>query len=168
MVQEKVIKRVEKIATKMVDKSIGSKLKKMSVAEQVVYAEKIMKLSGIPEMRKNMLNGLESEFLDDIKKNPSVTYEELSGKYLECIEWCDFWKKLELEEVHLQGLYDNARQEYNRQQEKEQDTRLANHFPKKQKCPMNGCNKNCKRVKGKIATYNCSKHGDFMIGRKND
>ena len=63
---QKATAGVGKIVSVSMERPLRRKLSKMDLPKQVLYARKVLKLSGIPEMRRNLLSGIGDEFADDI------------------------------------------------------------------------------------------------------
>ena len=99
---QRATSRVEKVTTRLIEKPMRRKLSKMSLPQQVLYARKMMKTSGLYEMRRNLLNGIGDEFRDDIAGGK--TAEEVVERYTSCPEFVQFWGELELNADHLKEL----------------------------------------------------------------
>ena len=93
---------VEKTVHKLIERPMNRKLRKMSLPQQVLYARKVLRTSGVIEMRRNLLNGIGEEMVDDIKAGK--TQKEVVARYLDCPEFMQFWGELDLNADHVEEL----------------------------------------------------------------
>lgn len=89
-IPQKTIDRIEKVATKVVSKTMGRLLRK-DLPQQVVMAKRMIKMTGLIDFRANLLKdrGLPSDIRDLFKKG--MTVEEVKEYYWSCPEFVEFW-----------------------------------------------------------------------------
>ena len=95
-------KTVEKTVMRLMEKPMRRKLQKMTLPQQVLYARKVLRTTGVIEMRRNLLNGIGEEMVDDIKAGK--TQEVGFARYLDCPEFMEFWGELDLNAEHVEEL----------------------------------------------------------------
>jgi len=98
----KLSSRIEKVTTRLIEKPMRRKLSKMSLPQQVLYARKIIKTTGVHEMRRNLICGIGDEFHDDIVSGK--TPKEVVERYTSCPEFVQFWGELDMNADHLTEL----------------------------------------------------------------
>lgn len=89
-VSQKTIARIEKIATKVVGKTLGKVLDK-SLPQQVIIARRMVRLTGTVDFRARLLddNGLPADIKIHSKKGRSES--EIKAFYWECEEFRSLW-----------------------------------------------------------------------------
>lgn len=107
--RQKLTGTVEKLVTKTVNKTFAPKIAKMSLPEQVKFAEKTVRWQGMTAFRSHFLQdkNFPQDIADMLKdgKTPDQVWEYYWG----CPEFVTFWKSLEMDEYHLRELiYGNA------------------------------------------------------------
>lgn len=105
----KVRERIQRMATKGVEKTLGKALRKMTLPQQVSFARKVLRTKGIINFRHDFLQ--ESGFPDDIRDllKEGKTPEEVKAYYWGCPEFQVFWEELELTEYQLEWQIEQAK-----------------------------------------------------------
>lgn len=107
-VSRKVVGTVERLTSKIVEKTMAPAWVKMSLPQQVNVARKMLRTTGIMNFWHSFLkdSGFPSDLVDQIKAGK--TPEEVRAYYWDCPEWVTFWKDLELNEDHFDEMLKKA------------------------------------------------------------
>lgn len=105
----KLQQKAERIASKLVNKTIGRQLLKMPLGEQVKVARRLMRQQGVINFRASLLKdtGMPDDIRDFAKKG--MTQAEIKAYYWACPEFVEFWSRdLEMTEYQLDLLIETS------------------------------------------------------------
>lgn len=100
----KIEDRVRKVADKIYDKTLGPRVAKMTLEQQVQGIKKFMRFpGGMPRVRKDLLEGLPTDIKE--KAGEGMPKEQIKDYYWGCESFRNFWQKdLEMDEAILDEL----------------------------------------------------------------
>jgi len=105
----KLQQKAERIASKLVNKTIGRQLLKMPLSEQVKVARRLMRQQGLINFRSSLLKdtGMPDDIRDFAKKG--MTQTDIKAYYWNCPEFVEFWSRdLEMTEYQLDLLIETS------------------------------------------------------------
>ena len=94
--------KIEKIATKIVARTLGKKLEKASLKQQCRVLESVMGMAGVPETRARVLRGMEEDCKE--MRDKGMTPEQIVEHYWGEPAFISVWAKLALNKTHLELL----------------------------------------------------------------
>jgi len=94
--------QAERIATKIVTKTLGKKLEKSSLKQQCKMLEWAIGMTGVIEVRARTLKGMEEECQE--KREKGKTPEQIVEYYWSEPAFITVWTKMGLNKTHLEVI----------------------------------------------------------------
>lgn len=102
--------KLEKLASKTVNKFLGKKIAKMPLERQVKLCRKFMGMYGVDGTRTSLIKGMPDDIRDMAKNGKSSV--EIKNHYWDCMPfrelWCELFKDTKIPEGMLDELIKEA------------------------------------------------------------
>jgi hypothetical protein len=116
--KDKIIKKGEKVFTKVVDKTLAKTPKDKQAALLAENLRRMIRFTGVVEMRRRVIEGIEGDFRKKLADNPDISIDELIAEYVNEPEAMLLFKDLEMGDEHLRAMAKNAIAEMAKGEEK--------------------------------------------------
>ena len=102
--REEKIKQVAETIKNRLEKKVTKKFSKMDLVQQVKQANKLIRMAGVIKFRATFLQP--DSFPKDLqdKRDSGMTNELIIDYYWNCLEFVEFWTKLNLSKQDFLGL----------------------------------------------------------------